>query len=55
MEDNDLEDFDTYEPEYVGLPRIEEHEDVKAEEYNNVDPRLVVQQLGMRLRQTALP
>ena len=46
---------DDYEPEYVGIPKGQDQEDLEAEEYQNVDVRPVVQQSKPRLRQTALP
>ena len=46
---------DDYEPEYVGMPKGQDQEDVEAEEYQDVDLRPVVQQSRLHLRQTALP
>ena len=46
---------DHYEPEYVGIPKGQDQEDLEAEEYQDVDLRPVVQQSKPRLRQTSLP
>ena len=46
---------DDYEPEYIGIPKGQDQEDLEAEEYQDVELRPVVQQSKPRLRQTAPP